>query len=122
MQDGVIVIAHHVHSPACRVFSMPERAPSTKTGTQSGNKTCIAQPYTTLLDCKMHLMQHLYDPGILTSSANQCILGKVYLRSNLSGNQQHKQTHAPFKAAKSHHQVPAAQWVCEMDQDAASAE
>ncbi len=96
-------------------------------------------------------MQHLYDPGVLPSSANQCISvlllksavskihrwiqftkkisvsfqlanGKVCLRSILSGRRQQKQTHAPFKAAKSHHQVPAAQWVCEMDQDAASAE
>jgi hypothetical protein len=33
---------------------------------------CIVQPNTTLLDCilYMYLMQHLYDPGILPSSAN----------------------------------------------------
>ncbi len=66
MQDGVIVIAHHVHSLACKFFSLPERAP--------------------------------WHPS-----------------------QQQKQTDAPFKAAKSHHQVPAARWVCELDQDAASA-
>ena len=45
---------------------------------------CIAQPNTTLLDCILYLMQYLYDPGILPSSANYCILGKVYLRCNLS--------------------------------------
>ncbi len=45
---------------------------------------CIAQPKTTLLECILYLMQHLYDPGILPSCANQCILGKVYLRSNFS--------------------------------------
>ncbi len=31
---------------------------------------CIAQPNTTLLDCILCLMQYLYDPGILPSSAN----------------------------------------------------
>ncbi len=76
MQDGVMVITHHVHSPAYSVFSLPERAPSTNTGTQSGNKTCIVQPDTTLLDCILYLMQHLYDPGISLRSANQCILGE----------------------------------------------
>ena len=45
---------------------------------------CIAQPNTTLLDCILYPMQYLYDPGTLPSSANQCILGKVCLRSNLS--------------------------------------
>ncbi len=34
-------------------------------------------------DCILRLMQYLYDPGISQSSANQCILGKAYLRSNL---------------------------------------
>ena len=29
-------------------------------------------------------MQYIYDPGILPSSANECVLGDVYLRSNLS--------------------------------------
>jgi len=37
-----------------------------------------------LLDCMLYLTQYLYDPGTLPSSANQCILGNVYLRSNLS--------------------------------------
>jgi len=40
----------------------------------------LTQP---LLDCMLYLTQYLYDPGILPSSANQCILGNVYLRSNL---------------------------------------
>jgi hypothetical protein len=31
---------------------------------------CIAQPNTTLHDCILYLMQYLYDPGILPSSAN----------------------------------------------------
>ena len=103
MQDGLMVIAHHVHSPACSGSSRPERAPSIYTDTQSGNKPCIAQPHTTMLERILYLMQNLCDPGILPRSANQCILWKVYLRSNLSENQQQKQTHAPFKAAKSHH-------------------
>ncbi len=30
------------------------------------------------------LTQHFYDLGTLPSSANECVLGKVYLRSNLS--------------------------------------
>ena len=33
------------------------------------------------------LTQYPYDPGTLPSSANQCILGKVYLRSSLSKKQ-----------------------------------
>ena len=41
----------------------------------------LTQP---LLDCMLYLTQYLYDPGTLPSSANQCILGNVYLRSNLS--------------------------------------
>ncbi len=41
----------------------------------------LTQP---LLDCILYLTQYLYDPGTLPSSANQCTLGKVYLRSNLS--------------------------------------
>ncbi len=41
----------------------------------------LTQP---LLDCILYLTQHPYDPGTLPSSANQCILGNVYLRSNLS--------------------------------------
>ncbi len=45
----------------------------------------LTQP---LLDCILYLTQYLYDPGILPSSANQCMLGKVYLRSNLSREQQ----------------------------------
>ncbi len=38
-----------------------------------------------LLDCILYLTlaQHPYDPGTLPSSANQCTLGNVYLRSNL---------------------------------------
>ena len=39
----------------------------------------LTQP---LLDCMLYLTQYLYDPG----SANKCILGNVYLRSNLSRN------------------------------------
>jgi len=41
----------------------------------------LTQP---LLDCMLYLTHYLYDPGTLPSSANQCILGNVYLRSNLS--------------------------------------
>ena len=41
----------------------------------------LTQP---LLDCMLYLTQYLCDPGTLPSSANQCILGIVYLRSNLS--------------------------------------
>ena len=36
-----------------------------------------------LLAC---MIQYLNDPGISPGSANQCILGKVCLRSNLSTN------------------------------------
>ena len=45
----------------------------------------LTQP---LLDCILYLtlIQYPYDPGTLPSSAGQCILGKVYLRSNLSSN------------------------------------
>ncbi len=43
----------------------------------------LTQP---LLDCMLYLTQYLYDPGNLPSSANKCILGNVYLRSNLSRN------------------------------------
>ncbi len=39
-----------------------------------------------LLDCKLYLTQGPYDLGTSSSSANQCILGNVYLRSNLSRN------------------------------------
>ena len=35
-------------------------------------------------------MQYLCDPGILPSSANYCILGKVSLRSNISRKHAHK--------------------------------
>ncbi len=43
----------------------------------------LTQP---LLDCILYLTltPYPYDPGTLPSSANQCILGNVYLRSNLS--------------------------------------
>jgi len=35
------------------------------------------QPNTTLLDCILYLMQlYIYDPGNVSSSANQCILEK----------------------------------------------
>jgi len=44
----------------------------------------LTQP---LLDCMLYLTQYLYDPGTLPTSANQCILGNVYLRSNLSREQ-----------------------------------
>ena len=39
-----------------------------------------------LLDCILYLTLKQYpcDPGILPGSAGQCILGKVYLRSNLA--------------------------------------
>ncbi len=46
---------------------------------------CIAQPNTVLHDCILYLPQY-YDPGISPGSANQCILGGVYLRSNISRN------------------------------------
>ena len=49
---------------------------------------CIAQPNTVLHDCILYLPQY-YDPGISPGSANQCILGGVYLRSNLSRKQQY---------------------------------
>ena len=39
---------------------------------------------TTLLDCIQYLTLYLYDPGTLIGSANQCILGIVYLGSNLT--------------------------------------
>ena len=39
----------------------------------------------TLLDCILNLTHYLFDPGTLPSSANQCILGKVYLRSIYHG-------------------------------------
>ena len=39
----------------------------------------IAQPNTTLLHCIMYL----YDPGTLPGSAYQCILGTMYLQSDL---------------------------------------
>ncbi len=38
----------------------------------------------TVFDCILYLMQYLYDPNILLSSANWCILRNVYLRSDLS--------------------------------------
>ena len=38
---------------------------------------CIVQPTTTLPDCTLYLMQDFRDPG-------RCILGNVYLRSNVS--------------------------------------
>jgi len=43
----------------------------------------LTQP---LLDCILYLQltQYPYDPGTLPSSANQCIFGNMYLRSNLS--------------------------------------
>ena len=43
----------------------------------------LTQPCLTAY-CVLHIT---YDPGISPGSANQCILGDVYLRSNLSGNQ-----------------------------------
>ena len=33
--------------------------------------------------CKLSLTRCLYDPGTLPSSANQCVLGNVYLRTNI---------------------------------------
>ncbi len=46
----------------------------------------LTQP---LVDCILYLTltQYPYDPGTLPSSANQCILGNVYLRSHLSREQ-----------------------------------
>ena len=41
----------------------------------------FVQANTTLLDCI--LTQYLYDLGVLPGSAYQCILGNVYLRSDL---------------------------------------
>ena len=37
--------------------------------------------------CKLSLTQCLYDPGTLPSSANQCVLGNVYVRTNMSRKQ-----------------------------------
>ena len=37
-----------------------------------------------LLDCILYQTQYFYDPHSLPSSAALCILGKVYLRSNLA--------------------------------------
>ena len=44
---------------------------------------CIVQPNTALLGCILCLTQYLYDPGILPGSTDRCILGNVYLRSDL---------------------------------------
>ncbi len=41
----------------------------------------LTQPFS---DCMPYLTQHPYDPGTLPRSANQCILGNMYLRSYLS--------------------------------------
>ncbi len=43
-------------------------------------------PTTTARVCphKPSVYHNIYDPGISPGSANQCILGDVYLRSNLS--------------------------------------
>ena len=38
----------------------------------------ILRNLTTLLECKLYLMQKLYDLGNVPSSANQCILGNGY--------------------------------------------
>ncbi len=43
----------------------------------------LTQLYIAALNCLNCLA--LYDPSILPSSANQCILGNVYLRSDLPG-------------------------------------
>ena len=51
-------------------------------------------PTQPLLDCMrilyLTLTQHPYDPGTLPGSADQCILGNVYLRSSLPREQQYK--------------------------------
>ena len=49
----------------------------------SSAKACPGSLTHPLLDCMLYLTQYLCDPGMLPSSANQCILGNVYLRSNL---------------------------------------
>ncbi len=67
-QTGMIRFVHHCFETDC-------------TKTRS-----LTQP---LLDCILYLTQYLYDPGTLPSSANQCILAKVYLRSNLSRKDVH---------------------------------
>jgi len=48
---------------------------------------CIVQLNITLLDYIPYLKQYPHDPGNMPSSANKCILGKMYLRSNLSRTQ-----------------------------------
>ena len=49
----------------------------------------LTQP---LLDCILYLtlIRYPYDPGTLASSANRCVLGKVYLRSTYQANSRHK--------------------------------
>ncbi len=54
----------------------------------------MAQPNTTFAWMHTYTVsntksQYPYDPGTLPSSANQCILGNVYLRSNLSRKHNH---------------------------------
>lgn len=44
---------------------------------------CIAELTQPLFECILSLKQYPYDPGTLVGSANQCILGNEYLRSNL---------------------------------------
>ncbi len=47
------------------------------------NNTCNYHGGKHRVDCLLYLTQYLYDPGILPGCANECILGMVYLRSNL---------------------------------------
>ena len=58
---------------------------------QTDSETCSVQithncdlywNNTTLLDCILYLMQSLYGLGVVSSSANYCNLGKVYLNRN----------------------------------------
>ena len=65
---------------------------------------CIAQPTTALQDCILSLPLH---PGILPGSANQCILGDMYLRSNLP----RKVLHSPL-ALSSHTMYMTNETVC----------
>jgi hypothetical protein len=57
MQDaiGVIIIAHDVHSPACRFVSLSERVPSTNTDTQAGNKSMLhLRLQKVIIKCLLH--------------------------------------------------------------------
>ena len=53
--------------------------------------------------CMLYLTQYLYNPGTLTSSANWCVLGNVYLRSHLSSKQSVFGSMLPFSLPSLEH-------------------